>query len=133
MEAAMADIDIAQFTGCRGNPTDGTITIVGNDPKGEAVNVRLPAQQALALIPAVHRATKLVVEQQSSGPPKQGQVQVFQPQTVAIGMGGHDPIVMFDQGLPSEVNFQLSEDLAWRLADQVSTMLKLLQGKKGQH
>jgi hypothetical protein len=133
MEAAMADVDIIQFTGCRGNHTNATITIVGNNPKGETINVRLPAQQALALIPAVHRATKRVLEQQLSGPPGPQQVQVFRPQSVAIGMGGHDPIVMFDRGLPSEANFQLSEDLVWRLADQVSTMLNLLQGKKGQH
>jgi hypothetical protein len=110
-----------------------TITIVGNDPKGETINVRLPAQQALALIPAVHRATKRVLEQQLSGPPELKQVQVFRPQTVAIGMGDHDPIVMFDQGVPSEANFQLREDLAWRLADQVSNLLNLLRRKKDQH
>ena len=51
----MADVDIIQFTGCRGNHSDGTITIVGNNPMGETINVRLPVQQALALIPAVHR------------------------------------------------------------------------------
>jgi hypothetical protein len=35
-----------------------TVTIVGNDPKGEIINVRLPAQQALALIPAASSGDK---------------------------------------------------------------------------
>jgi hypothetical protein len=68
----MTDIDIIQISGCRGNHSDGTITMVGKDRENKTINVRLPAQQALALIPAVHRAAKLVVEQQSSGSPEQG-------------------------------------------------------------
>jgi hypothetical protein len=128
----MADVDIVRFTRCQGNHTDATITIIGIDIQGESINIRLPVQQALALVPAVHRATKLLVEQQSSGTPGPEQAQVFRPQTVSIGMGQH-PIVMFDRGLPSETNFLLSEELAWRLAGQVSTMITLMQGKKGQH
>jgi hypothetical protein len=38
------------------------------------IRIALPAQQALALIPAVHRATKRVLEQQLSGPPELKQV-----------------------------------------------------------
>lgn len=128
----MTILNVARVIGCRGDATDGTVTIDLQLDSGETASVKMLAPGADALRPTLHQTVLRLADQISQGQTAPGQVQLFEAQSVHMG---HDAkakksAVIFDRGLPSETGYSLTEKLTWDLGQGLNATLQAIGGKR---
>jgi hypothetical protein len=123
-------MNVGRLIGCRGNRSNGTVIIDLQLEDGSTQSVHLTVPVASALLPTLHQVSTQVALAQGLNPAAMGMAQQFPVQTARLGYNAERKMsaLVIDQGLPSQINFQLSEGITWQLAADVTSVLPMISG-----